>query len=68
MQAVYLCRQLLGSADGAADGAAAESIPIFGDYTDITVQFPPNARRPSGAVSIKFTMRGEVDLYSWWWA
>ena len=44
-----------------------KSIPIVGDYTDITVQFPDKAPIPTGAVSIKFLMRGEVNLYSWWW-
>ena len=55
--ACNLCRQL----------GDTKSIPIVGDYTDITVQFPEKAPIPTGAVSIKFLMRGEVNLYSWWW-
>ena len=45
-----------------------KSIPVVGDYTDIAVQFPDKAPSPTGAVAIKFLMRGEVNLYSWWWA
>ena len=45
-----------------------KSIPIVGDYTDITVQFADEKAPITGAVSIKFLMRGEVNLYSWWWA
>ena len=57
--ACNLCRQL----------GDTKSIPIVGDYTDITVQFADDkAPSPTGAVAIKFLMRGEVNLYSWWWA
>jgi hypothetical protein len=60
--------EILSEGRTMVERSAGECIPVIGDFTDHTVQWWHGRNMTQPAVSLRFILQGQVDLYSFWFS
>ena len=60
--------EIVSQGNTLVERSAGEWIPVVGDFTDHTVQWWHGHNMTQPAISLRFILQGQVDLYSFWFS